>query len=137
MRRDLFSEPQVDSNSFEDELSIYLDKKVKADTLAKEVKELGNNIKTKMLEMGEDKISHNGYNITCSERETVKTNEEQLIQVLKNNGVAAIKTVEIVDSEALEDLIYKGLVSRDILLQIQACNTITKTNVLTVRKGKK
>jgi len=136
-RKNLFeNKVETKEDTLESKLNEYIDKKSTADKLTKEVKSLSEDIKQLMIEKGETKISQNGYNISCSERETVKVDEDKLISVLKKNNVNAIKLKEVIDEDVLESKIYNGELSKKVLEEIQSCQTVTKSNVLTMRKGK-
>lgn len=65
-------------------------------------------------------------------------NEDQLLEVLKKNGLmTCIKTVEVVDMDALENAIYHHEVPNNVLKKMDECR-ITKTTVsLKVTKIKK
>lgn len=100
-------------------------------------------IKDIMLALGQSQKTAGGWTVTCtpSTRETM--NEEQLLQVLKENwekqfgtDCPYIKTREYVDMEALEAGIYAGEVSTETLLEMDKCRNVTEVVTLRCCKAK-
>ncbi len=63
--------------------------------------------------------------------------EEMLLEVLKKNGITnCIKTVEVVDMEALENAIYHHEISNGALKEMDKCRTTKTTYALKISKVK-
>lgn len=69
---------------------------------------------------------------------TTNWNEDALLKVLKENGIdGAVKTVEVVDSEALEKMLYNDELSDDIKQKIKACSEDDERVSVRLYKSKK
>lgn len=63
--------------------------------------------------------------------------EEMLLEVLKKNGITnCIKTVEVVDMDALENAIYHHEISNGVLKEMDKCRNTKTTYTLKVSKVK-
>ena len=74
---------------------------------------------------------------TISTRETM--NEEKLLAVVKNNGYYLsdiIKTKEYIDMDKLEALLYKGNISKEVLMEIDKCRESKEVVTLRISKVK-
>ena len=70
-----------------------------------------------------------------SERESM--NEEMLLEIAHNHGISEIvKTKEYIDYDALENAIYNGRISQDILLEMNKAKEIKEVVTLRVTKVK-
>lgn len=70
-----------------------------------------------------------------SERESM--NEEMLLEIAHNHGIPEIvKTKEYIDYDALENAIYNGRISQDILLEMNKAKEIKEVVTLRVTKVK-
>ena len=79
-----------------------------------------------------------GYKATycVSNRETM--NEEMLLDIAHRNGISEIvKTKEYIDFDALENAIYNGKISDDILLEMNKAKEVKEVVTLRVSKVKK
>lgn len=88
--------------------------------------------------MTDDTYEAGGYKATRSVQTRESMNEDKLLDVLQQYGVAynenIIRTKEYVDMDALENAIYKGKIDKDILLEIDKCRD--KKEVVTLRVSK-
>ena len=102
-------------------------------------------IKTKLLEANKDKgkdieFEAGGYTAKLATRSKFSFIEDALILRLKQlteEGLDisnVVKVKEYVDMDELEKLIYNGVISASSL---QDCQTVTESQVLTVKKSKK
>lgn len=74
---------------------------------------------------------------TISTRETM--NEEKLLAVAKKNGYYLsdiIKTKEYIDMDKLEALLYKGNISKEVLMEIDKCRESKEVVTLRISKVK-
>lgn len=74
---------------------------------------------------------------TISTRETM--NEDKLLDVAKKNSYYLsdiIKTKEYIDMDKLESLLYKGNISKDVLLEIDKCRESKEVVTLRISKVK-
>ena len=74
---------------------------------------------------------------TISTRETM--NEEKLLAVAKKNGYYLsdiIKTKEYIDMDKLEALLYKGNISKEVLMEIDKCRESKEVVTLRISKIK-
>jgi hypothetical protein len=91
--------------------------------------------------MEEGSYESGGYKATKSVQHRESMNEDKLLDVLKNVypdalSVGIIKTREYVDMDALESAVYKGLISNDILMEIDKCREIKEVVTLRISKVK-
>lgn len=74
------------------------------------------------------------FELNKSIQERTKLDEEQAVKILKELGhEGAVKTVEVPDQEALEDLIFQGLISPE---QLASAVQVNKVEVLKIKKEK-
>lgn len=74
---------------------------------------------------------------TISTRETM--NEDKLLDVAKKNSYYLsdiIKTKEYIDMDKLESLLYKGNISKEVLLEIDKCRESKEVVTLRISKVK-
>ena len=74
---------------------------------------------------------------TISTRETM--NEEKLLDVARKNSYYLsdiIKTKEYIDMDKLESLLYKGNISKEVLLEIDKCRESKEVVTLRISKVK-
>lgn len=72
---------------------------------------------------------------TVSERESM--NEEMLLEIAHIHGIPEIvKTKEYIDYDALENAIYNGRISQDVLLEMNKAKEIKEVVTLRVTKVK-
>lgn len=101
--------------------------------LKKKLDSDGKLIKSTALETGENSFSGGGYIATVSETKKESFNEEKLIQYFKDNNINLVKTVEVIDYDALENELYVGNINPETLARF---TNITVTQRLTIKKEK-
>lgn len=78
-----------------------------------------------------------GYKASYSVSERESMNEEMLLEIAHNYGISEIvKTKEYIDYDALENAIYNGRISQDILLEMNKAKEIKEVVTLRVTKIK-
>jgi len=78
-----------------------------------------------------------GYKASYSVSERESMNEEMLLEIAHNHGISEIvKTKEYIDYDALENAIYNGHISQDILLEMNKAKEIKEVVTLRVTKVK-
>lgn len=105
-------------------------KKIVAEESA-EIKEL---LKAKKL----DEKTVDGWTAKVTVKRSESFNENKLLAVVKELGLQEqlVKTKEYVDTDALEELIYNGTITQDMLLRIAYAKEVKETRALTVKKIK-
>lgn len=91
-----------------------------------------------------DAHSAGGYKVSRSVSERTTMNEEMMLAVLKKDWVTRygsmdcpyIKTKEYVDMDILESVIYAGDLSKETLLELDKCKTVTEVVTLRCSKAK-
>ena len=87
--------------------------------------------------MDEGSYEAGGYKATKSVQVRESMNEDKLLEVLRKavfTPTSIIKTKEYIDMYELESAIYKGLIEKDILMEIDKCRE--KKEVVTLRVSK-
>ena len=73
---------------------------------------------------------------SVSTRETM--NEEMLLEIAHNHGIPEIiKTKEYIDYDALENAIYNGKISDDVLMEMDKAKEVKEVVTLRISKVKK
>lgn len=89
--------------------------------------------------MEEGSYESGGYKATKSVQHRESMNEDKLLELLKNTSAiyhGIIKTKEYVDMNALESALYKGTLSKDVLLEIDKCREVKEVVTLRISKVK-
>lgn len=95
-------------------------------------------IKRIMLKEGLASESYGGYKVTNTVSVRESFDEERALDILKASGVTSvIKTKEYLDMDALENEIYAGNISKDVILLLDKCRTETEVVTLKCNKVKK
>lgn len=113
-------------------------------SLKKEVDSKNKNIKMLMQDLitenedGKRYVRTGSYQATLSSQDRSTINEDRLIEWLKTHklGKGIIKKKEYVDSDALENAIYNGVIPQDLVADMNSCKDIRIISVLTVKKLK-
>ena len=132
-------------NKLDELVSQYGEKHTVELAINKECKAMSSQIKDIMTEQKLDTYTSNGYTVTKSVTETPYMNEEALLKVLRDDWTIRmgsmecpyIKTKYYVDMEELESALYKGDISKEVILEMDKCKTVTKTVKLNLKKAKK
>ena len=111
--------------------SILDDYKKICDEENKQIKEL----------MTDSKYEAGGYVATKVIQKRDSIDEDKLLEVMKKHRLMAeahgiIKTKEYVDVEALEMVMYKGLIDKKILMEIDKCRSTKEVVTLRISKSK-
>lgn len=118
----------------------YAEKKEQFDKLKKECDKLSKQIKDVLRDDG-DRVDYTtdlvSLKLTVSYRTSL--NEDKAISILQgtDTGSAVIKTKLYVDTDALEDLIYKEQVDADLMKKLQECIDTKRVETIRVYKNKK
>lgn len=102
-------------------------------------------LKTELAAIEKTEHSFGGFTVSISESTSVKTNEPMMLQVLKehwktqygDSDCPYVKTVEVVDTDAVELALYNGDFDDDLLSKLQECQTESITTRLYCKKTKK
>lgn len=136
----------MDNNDLIYLVNTFGDNNEKVKELKKILDEKNAEIKSLMAAQELRSFSTDSYNASYIVKETVKLDEEKLLQVLIQDWAARngsmecpyIKTKQYVDNDALEAAIYRGELDPNTLAKIKECSVVTQTPTLTVKKkGKK
>ena len=132
------TEPSSTPNeSLEELIPRYAMNKNELDSYTKICKEENEQIKTALVELGENEYSAGGYTVKRIVAVKESMNEAKLLEVLKQNGIdVAVKTREYVDMDALEAYLYNNMPSADLARQIEGCRTTSETVQLRLSKIK-
>lgn len=113
----------------------FYDNKQKLDEYKKATDVFNKEIKETLAKMNKEEFkTDNGLiaKVTIQKRESF--NEDKLLAKLKElNGLTAIKTIEVVDMDELENLIYNGDIDAS---QLSGCKKVQEIKVLKVTKAK-
>ena len=107
------------------------DYKKLCDTENKQIKEM----------MEEGSYEAGGYKATKSVQVRESMNEDKLLDVLKQYAIGydenkLIKTKEYVDMDVLESMLYKGMIDKEVLMQIDKCRETKEVVTLRISKVK-
>ena len=116
---------------------IWASNKVEADAYDALCKKLGDKLKAVMLEANSTKISTPYGTVSRIEAEKVSFDEARLLEVVKAHNLNMVKTVEVVDMDALESYIYHGDVPADVAADLDACKKTQVVVQLRLTKSKK
>ena len=132
------TEPSITTNeTLEELIPRYAFNKDELDSYTKICKEENEQIKAKLVELGENEYSTGGYTVKRIVAVKESMNEAKLLEVLRQNGIeVAIKTREYVDMDALEAYLYNNMPSEDLARQLESCRTTTETVQLRLSKAK-
>ena len=136
------NEKQQISN-IETAIEKYGDAKSRESALKKELAEENEYIKNYLREIikkDDDSVSLDGnnYTVTLKFRDDSKMNEEKLMNYLKEHKLAKgiIKKKEYIDEKAFEEAVYNGIITEEMLTEMDSCKDVKITEVLTVKKRK-
>ena len=123
----------------------YCEEKEKEKALKKVLGTLSTDIKDYMAEHADEDISTDDFTVHIQIKVSEEVDEEGMLEVLKKDWASKygsmqcpyIKTREYVDMDALEQVIYAGGISTEVLLQLDKCRTVKETRALTYKKVKK
>lgn len=118
--------------------------KSKADALAKDVKKDAEQIKQTMIEHEWSAIHGGIYTADLSFRDDTTIDEESMMKYIKSKiwgdkgsmHCPYIKTVEVIDWDALEKAIYNGEITKKQVLAMDKFKSVKKTPVLKLKVQK-
>lgn len=116
----------------------YGQKNTECNALKKVVADLNSKIKLAVHEAKKENedIIIDGWNCNLSVKEDTVLNEDRLLELAKKHKIDIIRTKEYIDFDALEKLIYKGDISKKVLLEMDSCKDSTTKETLRVTKAK-
>ena len=123
---------------FTDLVSQYVEVKLIYDEAKKKEAELNKQIKAIMSEKGLNEVQWNDTVIQYSERTSDVYDEEAMLGYMHKHKAFApcIKTKEYMDADVLEDLMYKGEISKNLQAGLDEFRTTKITQVLKIKKGR-
>lgn len=81
--------------------------------------------------------SKDGIVVDYYVRQTRSMDEKALMEFLKKGGyITAVKTVEVVDMEEVERLIYRGVIPQEEQLEMKKFETVKESPTLTIKEVK-
>lgn len=108
--------------------------KGQADTLKKKIDPMNTDIKLQMKALGKNLIETERYTAAYSTQDRTSMDSKMLMDKLKAlNLTQAIDTIEVVNEEKVQDLIYKGLLHES---QLADCVKVNVVEVLKVSAKK-
>ena len=116
--------------------------KKKADELNKQIKKLfvedaSTLVKSEKAKKDERSITVDGIVATYYVQERKTVNEEGLVEFLKEKGYTkAIKTVEVLDEDALEKMMYDGAIDKKDVAEMAKFTVVKDVPTLTVKLKK-
>ncbi len=111
--------------------------KSELDSYTKICKQENEQIKAKLVDLGENEYSAGGYTVKRIVATKESMNEAKLIEVLRKHGITcAIQTREYVDMDALESYLYNNMPSIELATDIDSCRTTSETVQLRLSRTK-
>ena len=105
--------------------------------LKKIVADENSKIKELMKESKMDEATSGDWVAKITVKKSESFNDEKLLNIIKQLGLHnIIKTKEYVDMDAMEEAIYNGTITQDMLLEISKAREVKETVVLNVKKKK-
>ena len=136
---------QQSNLSLDDLVPLYALNNAQKNALEKTVKSQSTEIKRLLTEKNLTTYSTEGITVNLSTATTTKLNQELALSLFStipefiklNEEFNIIKTVEVIDENALERATFKeGTFSTEMLLELEKCFTTTETVKLLVSKSK-
>ena len=145
MTRKSLQQNQQSNLSLDDLVPLYALNNAQKNALEKTVKSQSTEIKKLLTEKNLTTYSTEGITVNLSTATTTKLNQELALSLFStipefiklNEEFNIIKTVEVIDENALERATFKeGTFSTEMLLELEKCFTTTETVKLLVSKSK-
>lgn len=116
------TETSVDEEmSFDQLVKAYVENKLEADSYGDLCSQQGAIIKEKLADMEQHSVTCGNYKLTRVEMEKSSFNQDKLLPILKEYNVpGVVKTVEVVDFDALESYLYKHMYDSDFPADLSA-----------------
>lgn len=94
-------------------------------------------IKSLLADIGQTEWQVGNNKVVAQERVTQTVNEDNLVEYLKSiNATDCIKTIEVIDSDKLENAIYHGVITKEQVKEMQKFYTEKKTVALKLSRVK-
>lgn len=128
----------------EEQIKEYCEKMLVEKSIHKETEALKAELKKKMIDEDTKIMTSGKYQVKLEIRSNDGFDANKLLGVLKaeweKSGKSGycpwVKTVEVVDEDALESALYKGDFDKDALAKINGCRTHSETKALTFKINK-
>lgn len=111
-------------------------KKAEFDVLKKETEELNKKIKDYMQDNGLDTYDTSKYSVSHIIQHRESMNEEKLLSIAHKNNLPIIRTVEVIDMDALESALYHGDIPQDVVKEISKCKEVKEVHTIKVKEKK-
>lgn len=121
--------------TIEEQVKQYADLDAKAKQIDDMKKPLNVAIKAYMRDNGIHEVAVDGIKAVFGKQERVSMNEAKLLEKVKGLGLTqAIKTIEVVDEDIINQMVYEGTLEPSL---IEDCVETKVVETLTIRGGKK
>ena len=95
-------------------------------------------IKAMMVEGKHSDFKSEHYVANYYESERTSFNSEKALAILKRAGInQCVKTIEVLDEDAFESMLYNGEIPTEILPDLNSCREVKKVPTLKVSERKK
>ena len=112
--------------------------KAEADSYKKICEKENAQIKAMMKDFAVQNYEAGGYKASYSVSTRESMNEEMLLEIAHQHGISEIvKTKEYIDFDALENAIYNGKISNDVLMEMNKAKEVKEVVTLRVTKIKR
>lgn len=104
-------------------IPLYGEQNAECNVLKKKVSELNTKIKKAIhdAKKANTDIIVDGWKCSLSVTDASEFNEERLIEFCKQHKIKCVKTREYIDDKELERLMYNGLISKELILEMDKC----------------
>lgn len=133
----LESDEYTTINKLNDLIPRYITNKNEYESYKKLVNKDNKEIKKILAEIGKSEWQVGNNKVVAQERVTQTVNEDNLVEYLKSiNATDCIKTIEVIDSDKLENAIYHGVITKEQVKEMQKFYTEKKTVALKLSRVK-
>lgn len=109
--------------------------KAMADTYKKEAEDCNKIIKTRMASGNLEEEKGTAYKVNYYVQKRESINEDKALEILKKAGIVrCVKTVEVLDSDELEKMLYNGELPAGVISDLNTCRTVKEVPALKVSK---
>ena len=123
--------------TLEELIPIYGENNTQYNGLKKVVSEQSSEIKKLMQGNKIDEKSVGAWTAKITVKKSESFNDEKLLRIIKQLGLdELIKTKEYVDTDAMEEAIYNGTITQNMLLEISKAQEVKESVALTIKKKK-
>lgn len=130
-------ETQAHEEYLKNLISSYKENKTLADRYKKLCDAENKAIKEELTNANLTEFSTDDCSVKLITATTESMNEEKLLEFAHQHGLEIIQTKEFIDYDTLEKLIYDGIISQDLLLEIDSFRTKKETIQLRITAKKK